>query len=644
VGRELEDNLVPEWRAKYFDYKVPIVPFKPSVPASLTTAWQTGKKKVKAVARALRTIDHTPRNPARQKPTTFFSPPPALPPAQYIKPSHLSPALEFPHDDLSALITPKSSRRSLNGVEIISKQPQAKTAPFKARAVPDETSPLANPLRTSDATDIEPSSLWDSGAVTNYGSIVTSPPAHPPLDHAPSLELPDPALSPDEESFPSHNPAWRHRRSTPNPMNSTMNRNIPPNAEGANLDSSSKPDSPSLSRRLNVFKSRRTASAPGRGVTSSRPPLLARLFSSAGLESPGPRNNPGEAYKDFDQRQAEFLKFLDKELDKIESFYIMKETEATDRLRVLRQQLHVMRDRRLAEVIEAQRSKLRVKSDNVPLSVNNGEGPSSDVSSGNDRSLAAALKWISPLESVMSVGGPHFGKNTKALQQMSSPPGPTAQDVVDTSRTDSWRDFSRRPVYQDDVPYRSAKRKLKLALQEYYRGLELLKSYALLNRTAFRKINKKYDKAVKARPTGRYMSEKVSKAWFVQSEVLEGLMVATEDLYARYFERGHHKIAVGKLRSKTLRVGEFTGSIFRNGFFIAGGLVLGAQGVVYGAEHLSSADSVVVTNASYLLQVTSPPSSQSRMLMRTDLWRLFLSAATFSFVLPRLYDMVQRED
>lgn len=563
---------------------------------------------MKAVARALRTINHTPKILGPAKPATFFPTPIALPPAHNIKPNDFLPsALPFAQTHISAPISSASSRRSPNGDEIISSQAQANALSPTVRELPDESSPLAKSLRISEVPDNEPSSLWDSGAVTKYGSIQTSPPSHSTLHHPPALELPDPALSPDEESFPSHNRAWRHSRPKPRAINSSISEGILPVAGRVHPNNtSSKVESPPHPKNRNIFKNRRTASTPGGAVTTPRAPLFRRIFSSAGLESPRPKNVAEEAYKDFDLRQAEFLKFLDKELDKIESFYRMKETEATDRLRVLRQQLHVMRDRRLEEVIEAERSKQRVKRHTVSSYYDNGEGPSSDVSSGHERSLSAAFKWIPPLDSVISVGAPHFGKNTKALQEMASPPGPTAQDAVDRSKPDSWRDFSRRPVYHDDVPYRSAKRKLKSALQEYYRGLELLKSYALLNRTAFRKINKKYDKAVKARPTGRYMSEKVNKAWFVQSEVLEGLIVAVEDLYARYFERGHHKIAVGKLRSKNSKAGQFTGSIFRNGLCIAGGLVFGAQGVVYGAEHLYSADPVVVTRASYLLQVISP--------------------------------------
>ncbi|EGE07104.1 EXS family protein, partial [Trichophyton equinum CBS 127.97] len=163
-------------------------------------------------------------------------------------------------------------------------------------------------------------------------------------------------------------------------------------------------------------------------------------------------------------------------------------------------------------------------------------------------------------------------------------------------------DFVTRKEYQS-VPYTSAKRKLKLALLEFYRGLELLKSYADLNRKAFRKMNKKYDKVAYSRPTGRYMTEKVNKAWFVQSDIVENHLVAVEDLYARYFERGNRKAATHKLRGKAGIPTDYSPNSFRNGLLLAGGLVFGAQGLAYAIGHLFSDEVDVKTETSYLLQI-----------------------------------------
>ena len=479
-------------------------------------------------------------------------------------------------------------------------------------------SPMAIPKRKSGMDTVnESDSLWGSAAVTNYGSIVASPPSNPPPMGPPSLELPDPALSPTEEQFPRHNRAWRHSRFNPNPHTTPPSTRInPPVADAYEAGKTHSPASLRLlPKNRHLLHPRRTASQPGQHSAPTRPSRLRRMFSAAAHESPR-GDVPLEAYKELDIRQSEYNAFLDRELFKIESFYKMKENEASDRLQVLRQQLHEMRDRRLEEIRAEKAAKERERREHARAMSNDGAG---EESAPRSRSVPGALKWMQPIENAFSSRGSRIGKVTKSMQQWGSPSGPQAQHFHNshTPRPESWRDFSRRPVHPDDVPYRSAKRKLKLALQEFYRGLELLKSYALLNRTAFRKINKKYDKATHSRPAGRYMSEKVSKAWFVQSEVLDSQIVAVEDLYARYFERGNHKVAAGKLRSKTAKAADYSGSIFRNGLLLAAGLVFGIQGIVYGAEKLVDSDPVVVTTTSYLLQVRYSFSvRESRMLMR----------------------------
>ena len=474
-----------------------------------------------------------------------------------------------------------------------------------SRKVPEEQ-PLNSGLDRYNSRD-------SRARLTRYGSILGSPPDNEspiakqnPLVKPPSFELPDPAISPSINARDWQKSVSDRQQQSSNSQNAKTSQTLPTRGTFANSKSplnnayeAGKTVAPSshhigqTSRHLSLFKPRRMHSY---SAHDGGPRLFRRLMSlavPAHSSSPDGPDVPLEAYREIDSRQAEFFKFLDSELKKIESFYKQKENEASDRLNVLRDQLHIMRDRRMGELIDARAERLKTKKHSKPGEPGDYNSPDDEDKSDESRGLSGS--WFKKIDNALEAAKRgRFGTTTKAMESLGTPSGPRP--------IDGNRDYVRRAT-EANVPYRAAKRKLKNAMQEYYRGLELLKSYAMLNRTGFRKINKKYDKAVNAWPSYRYLNEKVNKSYFVQSEVIEGHLRAVEDLYARYFEGGNHKVAASKLRVRSIRPEDYTPSVFRNGVFVAAGFILGLQGLLDARGLLHHANKETALNTSYLLQV-----------------------------------------
>lgn len=278
-------------------------------------------------------------------------------------------------------------------------------------------------------------------------------------------------------------------------------------------------------------------------------------------------------------RQIEFFNYLDSELNKVETFYLGKEVETGQRLAALREQLHIMRDRRAEEIIEFEKQKNRNHAGQMGQSFD-----SRLTEKGSNFPITSKLFKTA--------------HNSEAQNLIYTPVSPTHNQNRD-------RDYTRKKQKIKDVSYRTARQKLKTALQEFYRGLELLKSYALLNRTAFRKTNKKYDKTINpnSKPKYKYMNDKVNKCKFVTSGLLDEYTEAAEDLYTRYFEKGNHKLAVGKLKRLTRPREDRSESAFMNGALLGVGLMFAVAGLLPGIRLLNDEDPVKREQTSLLLQI-----------------------------------------
>lgn len=115
-------------------------------------------------------------------------------------------------------------------------------------------------------------------------------------------------------------------------------------------------------------------------------------------------------------------------------------------------------------------------------------------------------------------------------------------------------------IYQEDIVlqeeeqrrqrlnHKVARTRIKAALYEFYRSLEMIKNYKVLNHTGFAKILKKFDKTAGWKASKSYMNSRLKPAYFMNSGTVEDLIKQTEDLFVDAFEKGHRRRAMAKLR------------------------------------------------------------------------------------------------
>lgn len=221
----------------------------------------------------------------------------------------------------------------------------------------------------------------------------------------------------------------------------------------------------------------------------NRSPLLRALYDAVVRpQSPQPRRRMTNADPQLESilsqksdAERRFFELLDEQLSKINAFYTERESEAIMRLEQLRDQLAIYRD---------------------------------SIARG------ASEDFIAP-------------PSTSPKRQSASNSNGNKNDLFNTAV----------PKYtRKSKSDKGARSRLKDALLEYYRLLELLKNFRILNYTGIVKILKKFDKTAQWQSSSLYL-RKVDVAYFRRSKIVDSLLVDTEDLFLSLFPNGKRKEA-----------------------------------------------------------------------------------------------------
>uniref|UniRef100_A0A0W0FTA8 Signal transduction protein n=1 Tax=Moniliophthora roreri TaxID=221103 RepID=A0A0W0FTA8_MONRR len=311
------------------------------------------------------------------------------------------------------------------------------------------------------------------------------------------------------------------------------------------------------------------------GPRGQRSLLSRRLFSRANptVHSPRPFAGPlplNNLYPLLSSEELKFFKALDHELEKVENFYLDREKEMRARTLVIEDQLNELIQHR--QRFHAARARRRRWSDLT-------HDLFAVIKPGLKQNQVQKLDSSLVTESVLE------NEDLTNIGSSSKKTGKNDQSPPSGSHPESGNDRNGKGHTLDPDEYRNAKKKLKKAVLEHYRGLELLHNYRVLNITGFRKALKKFEKVTKvvrfrlsslgyisrcARqiPAQQaYMSEKVETSTFASDKAVRTMMTEMEELYTSRFAHGDKKRAMAALRGTSLRKTHHF-STFRSGVML----------------------------------------------------------------------------
>ncbi|KAF9926115.1 Xenotropic and polytropic retrovirus receptor 1 [Linnemannia zychae] len=260
-------------------------------------------------------------------------------------------------------------------------------------------------------------------------------------------------------------------------------------------------------------------------------------------------------YDQMLEEERTFFRFLDSQLAMVDAFYREKELESVTKLKVLKQQLYVADEWKRRQDIK--KAKAEAKSgwyQTEWAKVKDGFGTlMSDSTYAENVTIGPLYRAHSDPSS--QTKKPSVGFATGVTS--GSGTGPRSRENRATAGREPVGSFPEQShvLMEDDEESRRqhlnhnvARSRIKAAIYEFYRSMEMLSNYRVLNKTAFTKIMKKFDKTAGWKASKEFLASKLNPSYFVGSTVLDDLIAETEELFIEKFEKGHRRRGMAKLR------------------------------------------------------------------------------------------------